>query len=462
MNVLFLLLLAIMVLLIGMGSASAQAVPPASVNGQTNPADQPLPGQSLGTQLTLNQGINSLNAENESFDRFGFGLSALGGAETNFLGSQTNQITTGFAQFAAQGGIVLRTERTSYFALYQPQYTVYPSFTELNNFSQHAFQGLNHVISERSAIAWSSTAARYLSIDQYLPQTLGIGGVGIVVPTLGAQLLQDSFEITNVATSIQYEYLLSQRWTFTGAVTSGLFLMIPHGSGVNHSISEKFVTSGADLRLDYQLTRRSKVGVELTPIYIYGIQPNGHELAEAALGTYQRQLTPTLSIRAGAGPLFIQSSSPLFGSFRDTSYAVSAGLTRQVRQSQFGVFYNRAFLVNLLSPGVISNAFSGSARLPFGKHWIYTGLGDYVTDTSSAAAYGSGRVISQSSQLAYMIGTRVQIFGLYSVLSEQFSSGTSSQTYGFTRNQFGGGIRLTLGNPTTSGGIEATDSGGIE
>ena len=75
----------------------------------------------------------------------------------------------------------------------------------VNNFSQTMFQSLAHDLSDRASFQWDTTAARYLSLNQFLPQSLGIGGIGVVVPTLGAQLLQDSFELTNAATTLTYQ-----------------------------------------------------------------------------------------------------------------------------------------------------------------------------------------------------------------------------------------------------------------
>ena len=115
--------------------AVAQAVPAGELPpGEGNPADQVLPGQSLGSNLSLNQGVNAINAENQSFDRFGLGLSASGGEQTNFLGTQTNQQMASYAQFMADGGVLLRSERTRYFLLYQPQYNVYPELFAVEQF----------------------------------------------------------------------------------------------------------------------------------------------------------------------------------------------------------------------------------------------------------------------------------------------------------------------------------------
>ena len=98
--------------------AVAQAVPAGELPpGEGNPADQVLPGQSLGSNLSLNQGVNAINAENQSFDRFGLGLSASGGEQTNFLGTQTNQQTASYAQFMADGGVLLRSEQNPLFSL---------------------------------------------------------------------------------------------------------------------------------------------------------------------------------------------------------------------------------------------------------------------------------------------------------------------------------------------------------
>lgn len=455
--------------------AMAQAVPAGELPpGESSPTDQVLPGQSLGSNLSLNQGVNAINAENESFQRFGLGLSASGGEETNFLGTQTNQLTAGYGQFAADGAVLLHNERTRYFLVYQPQYNLYPQFSQVNNFSQSAFQSVAHSMSDRSWIEWDATAARYLSLDQFLPQSLGIGGIGVVVPTPAAQLLQDSFKVTNAATTLIYKYLINSRMTFTGTATGAFFLLVPSqvqtsaGTPVptpDTGFGERFVTSGADLRLGYQLTGRDAVGAAITPVYVYGMVPAGHEAAETVQATYTRELTPTFTATVGAGPLFIQSSSIQIGnvrvgSFQDTSYAVNASLSRLLKQSQFTVNYSRAIMVNLLEPAIAANTVSSSAYLGFGNSWIFTGAGSYSRYGGNGTLYGFGQVYGGSAQIAYQWTKSVQLFALYSVLSESFSSGSTQSSLGFTRNRFGGGIRFNLGNPiarsnsTTPGGMQ--------
>jgi hypothetical protein len=416
-----------------------------------------LPGQSLGSNLSLNQGVNAINAENQSFERYGLGLSASGGDETNFFGTQTNQQSAGYGQFAADGGLLLHNERTRYFLLYQPQYNIYPQYSNVNNFSQRGYQSLAHAISARSALQWDTTAARYLSLNQYLPQSLGIGGVGVVVPTLGTQLEEDSFEVTNAASTINYKYLINTRMTFSATGTGAYFLMVPSrvmSSVPNPNLTERFLTVGGDVRLTYQLTLRDTVGGALTPIYIDGISPGGHESAETLQATYARELSPTFTARVAAGPLFIQSSGADIGTFNDTSYSINASLSRKLRQSEFSVYYTRAILVNLLEPAIVSNSIGSSAYLGFGNNWIFTGAGSYTHNAGNGQLYGPGHVYGGSAQLAYQIGKDLQLFALYSITSQSFSTAVNAPSLGFTRNQFGGGIRFNLGNPVTRGGLQ--------
>lgn len=438
--------------------AMAQAVPAGELPpGESNPMEPLLPGQSLGTNLSLNQGVNAINAENQSFEKYGLGLSASGGDETNFFGTQTNQQSAGYAQFAADGGLMLHNERTRYFLLYQPQYNVYPQFTEVNNLSQHAFQSLARALSERSALQWDTTAARYLSLNQFLPQSLGIGGIGVVVPTLGAQLAENSYEVTNAASTVSYKYLINSRMTFSGTATGAYFLMVPThvlASTPYQNRTERFLTVGGDARLTYQLTLRDTVGAVITPLYIDGITPSGQESAETVQATYARELSPTFTAQVAAGPLFLQSSSKALGSFQNTSYSINASLSRQLRQSQFSVNYARAILVNLLAPAIVSNSISSMAYLGFGNKWIFTGSGSYTHNGGNGQAYGPGHLYGGSAQIAYLIGKDLQIFALYSVISESFSTAANMPSEGFTRNQVGGGIRFNLGNPVTRGGIQ--------
>jgi hypothetical protein len=277
------------------------------------------------------------------------------------------------------------------------------------------------------------------------------------VPTLGTQLEEDSFEVTNAASTINYKYLINTRMTFSATGTGAYFLMVPSrvmSSVPNPNLTERFLTVGGDVRLTYQLTLRDTVGGALTPIYIDGISPGGHESAETLQATYARELSPTFTARVAAGPLFIQSSGADIGTFNDTSYSINASLSRKLRQSEFSVYYTRAILVNLLEPAIVSNSIGSSAYLGFGNNWIFTGAGSYTHNAGNGQLYGPGHVYGGSAQLAYQIGKDLQLFALYSITSQSFSTAVNAPSLGFTRNQFGGGIRFNLGNPVTRGGLQ--------
>lgn len=436
--------------------AAAQALPAATAPmGDLNPEDQPLPGQQLGTDLTLNQNIRAINAENESFSRFGLGFQVTGGAQTNFFGTETNPVTAAYTNVSADFGLVLHNNRTRYFALYQPEYDMYPQYTSLNHLSQNFFQDVDYVLSERAAITWGTTASRYLSIDQYLPESLGIGGIGFVVPTLQTQALENSYESSNVATSLRLQYLMSTRLTFTGTLTSSWFLLVPIDyAGASGSFSERFMINGGDFRLDYQLDLKDTIGAEVTPIYVYGLNPVGHDTDETLQAIYKRQVTSTLTVEAGAGPLFIQSTSPAYGNFQDTSYAVNAAVSHQIRHSQFTLMYQRAIVVDFLGPPLADHEVNFNSHIPLASHWIITSNALYIHDLGNALE-GPGTIYGGSAQIAYQIAHKVQLFAQYSRLSQNFALGQiQAQPYAFSQNQFGAGIRFNIGNPITLGGVQ--------
>jgi len=68
--------------------------------------------------------------------------------------------------------------------------------------------------------------------------------------------------------------------------------------------------------------------------------------------------------------------------------------------------------------------------------------------------YGAGHLYGGSAQIAYQASRSVQLFALYSVLSESIANVVNQPSVGFTRNQFGGGIRFNLGNAITHGGAQ--------
>lgn len=433
--------------------ARAQAVGAAtSPVGDLNPEDQPLEGQQLGTDLRLNQGIQAENAESESIHRFGVGMQTKSGEETNLFGSEVNPKNAIFADFSADLAVRLHSRRARFFALYQPEYDFFPQYTKIDNFQQRYFQKLDYQISQRSLFTWNITGARYLSLNEFLPQSLAIGAIGLVIPTLENQLLQNSYEITDAATELMWRYLASARSTFTASLTGSWFLLAPAAAtNLSGIISERFMASGADFKYLYQLTPHDSIGIEATPLYMYGLGPSGHNTDETLEVLYQRQINATWSVQLGAGPLFAQSSGSLYGSVHELTYAVNAGLTHQIRKAQFSLNYQRALLLSFLAPAEASHEISLDTHIPLGRNWILTSDFVYLRELGSIQA-GSGTIYGGSGQIAYQIGSRTQLFAQGSTMSESFNIGLP-QPYAFTQNQFGGGIRFNVGRPITRGGM---------
>lgn len=427
--------------------------------GDAAPEDQPLMGQQLGSNLTLNQTVGTTNAENEAFNRYDLDFQAEGGAQTNLFGTKTDQQTVGYMTFTADGALNLRSDRTRYYALYEPRYNVYPQYSYVNSFGQTFLQSLNHSITQHVWVYWDTTASRYLSLEQFLPPTLGIGGIGIVAPNLQTLLLASRFEQTNAATSLRLRNLMSSRMTFTATATGAFFLTVPvNETKVAGTFGQRFLTGGADLRLDYQMDPRDSIGAEITPIYVYGLSPKGHLAAEAVQGVFKRQLTAMTSVTAAAGPLFFQVSLPGLGSSQNISYAVNASVTRQIRQSQLTVGYSRAFIVSFLTLPTVAQQATLNAYIPMRRHWVLTAAASYArnssqkTGSNSAAGYG-GTIYGGSAQIAYLLGPKTEFYGIYSRFSQDFTYGPT-QGYSYSQNKFGAGIRFTLGNPTTTGGMQ--------
>jgi hypothetical protein len=88
-----------------------------------------------------------------------------------------------------------------------------------------------------------------------------------------------------------------------------------------------------------------------------------------------------------------------------------------------------------------------------GNHWIFSGAGSY-SHTASNFYYGAAHVIGGSGQASYQLTTKMQFFAQYSFISQTYSFGSTERSTGFTRNQFGGGIRFNLGNAITHGGVQ--------
>ena len=137
--------------------------------------------------------------------------------------------------------------------------------------------------------------------------------------------MEDSFELTNAATSLSLRHLISPEMTFTATGTGAYFLMVPtdvagvrtyHCRAVNHHGRRIFgwnISGRPAIPLASRLRRFTfRLDAQRSP---GGGNGAGHLSSAAEFH---------LDGPVGAGPLFVQSSSSRVWQYQDNSYAVNA------------------------------------------------------------------------------------------------------------------------------------------
>ena len=221
------------------------------------------------------------------------------------------------------------------------------------------------------------------------------------------------------------------------------------------NITERFITSGADVRLTYQLNLRDVVGGAITPVYVYGLTPADMKLLKLCRphtpGNSDSDIDGKGRCRAAVYPVIERAGwqlpgHQLCGECDVESAAAAVPIFRRLHPSHSGESAGAGHRIQLrlLRMRILGSATTG-----------YSPVQDRTRITAAMERSMVRAMFTEAPRKSRTRFRRACNFSLSIPCSRKALPPQRMQpSLGFTRNQFGGGIRFNLGNPITRGGVQ--------
>lgn len=397
----------------------------------------------LGEQPGINRISSNIPLPNTLTRGTGLILSAQTqvGYDSNFLLLPTDVKGNNFdgMQFLVHYDVAFN--RFGFLADYTPGFTLYPGYSSLTANTQGYSQSLDYRWSNRTALYWSATGLRLPSYSGIgLPQTLNVGGVSIILSNLANSIANNTEILYNASSTLGGSHAFSERDLVTfNAIGSWTEIkqQSPPPNTVPFGLRDQ--TLSADIHYQHLLDTRRSLGVEFTELYIRGLEPRGQQTTEVLLLTYQTPILGKTIATLGAGPLYAHASTHPSILLTGTSYAINAGLSRSVRNSQFNVQYQRGYQLGFISGSYISQSVSGGVSTPLTHHLVANGGASFVYSSQPGITPGSpsGAFYQQgyTGRVDYKFNHDNGLYFLYA--HSQFSANGPTPGYeAFNRSQY--------------------------
>jgi hypothetical protein len=339
--------------------------------------------------------------------------------------------------------------KTQFNLNYRADKVFYPSHTEIEDFSQSYSTQLEHHSSEHTALYWNFIAGRLTGVAQYLPAIIPIGSGGVAQGSSAANAQETT--TSNIATSLGFTHDVSENSKVLGTLTAG-WIEQAQGTapGTPRQISRNEI-AGIDLQYQRAISLRTTLGGEVTQVYIRGLAPLGHENYVAVEGTYIRQLTDHLDLRAAAGPLFNSTSGNGVKSENDVTYAASADIQYRIQHTLMAFDFSRVFQLGYQQTASIGNQISASFDRELSHTLDVTVDARYVRSDSSSINLRQS-VLGITGRVNKRIAPNVLLF-LSASRSQQKTPAVLVNSNSFNRDDVFGGVTILLGNPLYSRGV---------
>lgn len=420
--------------------------------GYTGPA--PLTRDTVTTPnlANVNENADTVQYIDREAGPFNIGIDLKSGFGDNLFNAATNKQSGYFAGFGIPAGLRLRRARTLFDLNYRLDKVYYPQYSGVDNISQTYTHQLEHHVSEHTTYFWNLAAGRVTSIGQYLPSFIPIGNTGVTQAPVGSTTLASNYNTTNVESSLGFEHKVSETDHVLGTATGGWVEQAPqnavHGQP---SLVLRSEVAGLDLRYEHATGPNSKIGAELTNVYIRGLAPRGHDNYTAVEGLYRRNLTSRLDLRVAAGPLFSSVSGGEVNHKNTFTYAASANLEYSIAHSRMAFNYARVLQLGYLQTATTANQFG----VLFDRE--LTPTIDLTVDARYVRADSSSAILNQSQfglsgKIDKRIAPNVLLFVSASRSQQRIPSGLGNNT-SFDRDDVFGGITVLFGNPIYRRGV---------
>ncbi len=339
------------------------------------------------------------------------------------------------------------TNQSRFVANYRVDGAIYPSYSEINSVSQVYLHRYERNTSEVTSFYWDFTAGRVSSLGQYLPALIPVGGTGVVPPSVGTAVLENSYTVSNVVTSFGVNHKFSEKDSISASATGGWLeeAQDKPAAGVPRQILRD-EPLGGNVKWEHLVRPTTAIGAELTDLYVRGLAPVGHENYTAVEGTFRYNWTQYLSMRAAAGPLFnVSNSTTAAGNSHNLTYAVNAGISYSTIFARISGEYSRVIQLQYLAAptpaqqisAVFDRSISRTMDLTVDARFVHSDAGPSVVSQTN---YGlTGRVDRYITRNFSIFITAARFS-----LSSPPSNGTPL-SYG--RDEVAGGIHYSIGEP---------------
>lgn len=422
--------------------------------GNTGPAPLSRDTASTPNLANVNEDADTVQYIDREAGPFNIGIDLKSGFGDNLFNSAGNKRSGYFAGFGIPAGLRLRRSRTLFDLNYRLDKSYYPQYSGVNNTSQVYTHQLERHASEHTTYYWNLAAGRVTSIGQYLPAFIPIGNTGVAQAPVSSTALSSNYNTTTLTTSLGFEHKVSERDQVLGTATGGWVEQAEQNKNAVPGQARQVLRSevaGLDLRYEHATGPHSKIGGELTNVYIRGLAPRGHDNYTALEGSYRRNLTSHLDLRVAAGPLFSKASGDQLVHTNTFSYAASANLEYNIAHSRMAFSYARVLQLAYLQTATTANQFG----VVFDRE--LTPTIDLTVDARYVRADSSSAILKQSQfgltgKIDKRIAPNVLLFVSASRSQQKIPSALGNNN-SFDRDDVFGGITVLFGNPIYRRGV---------
>lgn len=423
--------------------------PDVTYNGPSSDALQVDPINSLAY---VNSNASSVQYTDRLHGPFSAAVEARGYYADNLFDAAQKPTSGGYLSGGAPVGYRWSGTKARFSVNYRIDGYVYPGYSQLNSISQVYLHQWQYNKSEVTNFFWNVAAGRVTSLGQYLPTLIPIGSIGVTQPTLGNNVLENSFTTTNAITAMGFIHKVSDYTQMTGTFTGGWVeeaenQPIP-GQARQILRTEPF---GFDFQVDHLISPKTSLGGEVTDVYIRGLAPVGHSNYVAALVTGKHNFTPNLGIRVAAGPLFTNVTENSQTTANDTTYAISAAIDYTTLNARIYGGYSRVIALQIGGGPSIANQVSAVFDRSLSRGIDLTVDARYVQTNSNISSLVQSNYGITARIDRYLTRKLTLIFAAARFAQDTPPLGAVSVSY--SRDQASVGLSYTFGNPLERQGV---------
>jgi hypothetical protein len=411
----------------------------------SGPAGDALQVDPINTLAYVNANASSVQYTDRLHGPLSIGVEARGAYADNVFDAAQGRQSGAYFTGGAPVGYRWENDRARFSVNYRIDGFVYPGYSSINSISQIYLHKWQYTKSDITNFYWDVAAGRVTSLGQYLPTLIPIGNTGVTQPTIGANVLENSYTTSDAITVLGFTHKLSDYSQMTGSVTGGWIeerqdAPIP-GEARQYLKTEP---AGFDFELDHLISPKTALGGEVTNVFIRGLAPVGHDDYTAVEATFKHNFTPTIGMRVAAGPLFAVVSSSTIKS-NDVTYALSGAVDYTTINSRINLDYARVIAVDYQTTPAVANQFSAvfdrsltrGLDLTLAARYIHTGSSaESLVNTNYGITARVDRHLTNKLTL-FVTGGRFQ----------QTTPPISGQNFSYSRDEASVGLSYLFGNP---------------